>query len=59
MRTHSVQGGGGGGQKFADFCVRTLWMAPNLVLKIMRKSCEASSKQFLQIILQIHHISSK
>ena len=29
MRTHCVQGGGRGGQKMANFCVRTLWMAPN------------------------------
>ena len=27
LRTHCVHGGGGG-QKLAKFCVRTLWMAP-------------------------------
>ena len=33
MRTHCVQGEGGG-QKLANCCVRTLWMAPNFTTSL-------------------------
>ena len=36
MRMHCVQGGGWG-QKMANFCVRTLWMAPKYCV-ILKKS---------------------